>query len=185
MDCRRPSERHCPLPRPYPAPMPSPSRGVAIGQPLWRARREPSRAWRPDDATRCQPITPCPIRCRDAATALAARRCAGEARARDEPGVLSPLGSTRGSHHAQSRRPHCRRARADGSLVSKLSERTYCRSSREEALQAMTMVCSCFSCMNRPSDGRGLPSDPAPFDERGRRHAELGHFAQGSDQTQT
>jgi uncharacterized peroxidase-related enzyme len=48
----------------------------------------------------------------------------------------------------------------------------------ERALHDAIMVCCCYSFMNRLADGHGLPSDPALFRARGRRHAEEGYFTQ-------
>lgn len=48
----------------------------------------------------------------------------------------------------------------------------------EKTLHDAIMVCCCYSFMNRLADGHGLPSDPALFKERGRRHAENGYFTQ-------
>jgi len=53
----------------------------------------------------------------------------------------------------------------------------------EKALHDAIMVCCCYSFMNRFADGHGLPSDPALFAERGRRHAEQGYVAQYADET--
>jgi len=48
----------------------------------------------------------------------------------------------------------------------------------EKALQDAVLVCCCYAFMNRLVDGHGLPSDPALFEMRGRRHAKQGYLAQ-------
>lgn len=48
----------------------------------------------------------------------------------------------------------------------------------ERTLHDAIMVCCVYSFMNRLADGHGLPSDPALFAERGRRHAEHGYLSQ-------
>lgn len=53
----------------------------------------------------------------------------------------------------------------------------------EKTLHDAIMVCCCYSFMNRFADGHGLPSDPALFRERGRRHAEQGYVAQYAKET--
>lgn len=53
----------------------------------------------------------------------------------------------------------------------------------EKALHDAIMVCCCYSFMNRFADGHGLPSDPALFEMRGKRHAEEGYVAQYATET--
>jgi len=53
----------------------------------------------------------------------------------------------------------------------------------ERALHDVIMVCCCFSFMNRLADGYGLPSDPARFKARAKRHAEEGYLAQYQEET--
>jgi uncharacterized peroxidase-related enzyme len=53
----------------------------------------------------------------------------------------------------------------------------------ERALHDVIMVCCCFSFMNRLADGHGLPSDPALFKARAKRHAEEGYLAQYQEET--
>ena len=53
----------------------------------------------------------------------------------------------------------------------------------ERALHDVIMVCCCFSFMNRLADGYGLPSDPARFKARAKRHAEEGYLAQDQEET--
>ncbi len=53
----------------------------------------------------------------------------------------------------------------------------------ERALHDAIMVCCCYSFMNRLADGHGLPSDPALFAMRGKRHAEEGYVAQYAGET--
>ncbi len=53
----------------------------------------------------------------------------------------------------------------------------------EKALHQAIMVCCCYSFMNRLADGHGLPSDPALFEARGKRHAEEGYVAQYAEET--
>jgi uncharacterized peroxidase-related enzyme len=54
----------------------------------------------------------------------------------------------------------------------------------ERALHDVIMVCCCFSFMNRLADGYGLPSDPALFAARAKRHAEEGYLAQYREETE-
>ena len=53
----------------------------------------------------------------------------------------------------------------------------------ERALHDAIMVCCCYSFMNRFADGHGLPSDPALFAMRGKRHAEEGYVSQYAVET--
>lgn len=53
----------------------------------------------------------------------------------------------------------------------------------EKALHDAVMVCCCYAFMNRFADGHGLPSDPALFDMRGKRHAQEGYVAQYAQET--
>ena len=53
----------------------------------------------------------------------------------------------------------------------------------EKALQDAILVCCCYAFMNRLVDGHGLPSDPALFEERGRRHKVFGYVAQYAGET--
>lgn len=53
----------------------------------------------------------------------------------------------------------------------------------ERALQDAILVCCCYAFMNRLVDGHGLPSDPALFKARGKRHFEEGYVAQYADET--
>ena len=53
----------------------------------------------------------------------------------------------------------------------------------EKALQDAILVCCCYAFMNRLADGHGLPSDPALFETRGRRHYEEGYIAQYATET--
>jgi uncharacterized peroxidase-related enzyme len=55
----------------------------------------------------------------------------------------------------------------------------------EKALHDAIMVSCCYAFMNRFADGHGLPSDPALFDMRGKRHAEEGYVAQYAGETGT
>lgn len=69
-------------------------------------------------------------------------------------------------------------------MVQEDADAVFAQGWDERALHDAIMVCACFSFMNRLADGHGLPSDPAMFAERGRRHAELGYLAQYSKETE-
>ena len=70
-------------------------------------------------------------------------------------------------------------------MVQADADAVYAQGWDERALHDVVMVCACFSFMNRLADGHGLPSDPAMFEERGRRHAQLGYLAQYAKETDT
>ena len=53
----------------------------------------------------------------------------------------------------------------------------------ERALQDAILVCCCYAFMNRLVDGHGLPSDPAQFAARGKRHFEEGYMGQYVEET--
>jgi uncharacterized peroxidase-related enzyme len=68
-------------------------------------------------------------------------------------------------------------------LVRADADAVYVAGWNERALHDVIMVCCCFSFMNRLADGHGLPSDPALFKSRARRHAEEGYLAQYEKET--
>ena len=63
-------------------------------------------------------------------------------------------------------------------MVQADADAVYAAGWSEKTLHDAIMVCCCYSFMNRLADGHGLPSDPALFKERGRRHADNGYFTQ-------
>ncbi len=63
-------------------------------------------------------------------------------------------------------------------MTQKDADAVYAAGWDERALHDAIMVCCVYSFMNRLADGHGLPSDPAMFKERGRRHVEGGYLAQ-------
>src|SRR5712692_11475011 len=48
----------------------------------------------------------------------------------------------------------------------------------EAALHSAIAVCCVFNFMNRLVEGHGIKADQASFNERGRRHVEMGYVAQ-------
>lgn len=63
-------------------------------------------------------------------------------------------------------------------MVQADADAVYAAGWDEKTLHDAIMVCCCYAFMNRLADGHGLPSDPALFKERGKRHAEHGYFSQ-------
>ncbi len=70
-------------------------------------------------------------------------------------------------------------------MVQSDADAIYAEGWDERALHDVIMVCCCFSFMNRLADGHGLPSDPALYAARGRRHAEEGYLGQYTDETKS
>jgi uncharacterized peroxidase-related enzyme len=68
-------------------------------------------------------------------------------------------------------------------LVQGDADAVYAEGWDERAFHDVIMVCCCFSFMNRLADGHGLPSDPALFKARAKRHAEEGYLAQYREET--
>lgn len=70
-------------------------------------------------------------------------------------------------------------------MVQADADAVYAEGWDERALHDVIMVCCCFSFMNRLADGHGLPSDPALFKARAKRHAEEGYLAQYQEETKS
>ena len=70
-------------------------------------------------------------------------------------------------------------------MVQADADAVYAAGWDERALHDVIMVCCCFSFMNRLADGHGLPSDPALFKARAKRHAEEGYLSQYMKETET
>jgi uncharacterized peroxidase-related enzyme len=68
-------------------------------------------------------------------------------------------------------------------MIQADADAVYAEGWDERALHDAIMVCCCFSFMNRLADGHGLPSDPALFKSRAKRHAAEGYLAQYQQET--
>jgi uncharacterized peroxidase-related enzyme len=69
-------------------------------------------------------------------------------------------------------------------LIQSDADAVYAEGWDEKALHDVIMVCCCYSFMNRLADGHGLPSDPALFKSRAKRHAEEGYLDQYRKETE-
>ena len=68
-------------------------------------------------------------------------------------------------------------------MVQSDADKVFAAGWSERALQDAILVCCCYAFMNRLVDGHGLPSDPALFEARGKRHFEEGYVAQYATET--
>lgn len=70
-------------------------------------------------------------------------------------------------------------------MTESLAEAVFAAGWSEKALHDAIMVACCYAFMNRLADGHGLPSDPALFEMRGKRHADEGYVAQYASETES